>query len=517
MTREITAAEAILRCAADSHVRVCFANPGTTEMAMVSALDAITGMRAVLGLFEGVCTGAADGYGRMTNRPALTLLHLGPGFANGIANLHNARRANSPIVNLIGDHATWHLEADSPLTSDIDSLVRPVSHWTRRCGSPFGAVHDMSSAIEAAGSYPKKISTLILPTDVQEATVEYRKPERLKQKASTILKKSVHRIAKLLAEEGDVALLLGRNALSKKGLDSAAAISDSTGVQLLSETFVSRAERGEGLPKVARLPYFPEPATALLRKYRSIVLVGAKPPVSFFGYKGKPSSLVPNTCTLHRLAADSEDAEEALTSLAIELNCKKAQIQKIRHERGKPLGALTPESLGQALLVAQPANCVIVDESATSGGPYGAISHTALPHTVLQLTGGAIGQGLPCATGAAIACPDRAVIALQADGSALYTVQALWTQARENLNVTTIICSNRSYRILRIELARAGENNPGDKARSLTDLGQPPIDWISVAKGFGVPATRVQSSEDLTKAIERSVENAGPHLIEAIL
>ena len=517
MTRKITAAEALLRCAADSDVRVCFANPGTTEMALVSALDNIPNIKAVLGLFEGVCTGAADGYGRMIGKPALTLLHLGPGFANGIANLHNAHRANSPVVNLVGDHATWHLEADAPLTADIDSLARPVSNWTRRCGSPSGAVRDMHAAIVSASSYPQKISTLILPTDIQQAPVEYKRFAKSACETKVVAEEEVQRIAKFLSEGKDIALLLGRNALSLKGLESAAAISDITGADLLSETFVGRAERGGNLPKVTRLPYFPEPATELLSKYRSIVLVGARSPVSFFGYEGIPSSLVPKTCRLDILATELEDAENALINLSTELNCKRTFTHGASHPNGRPVGALNPESLGQAVVAVQPDNCIVVDESATSGGPYASISHLAAPHTVLQLTGGAIGQGLPCATGAAIACPDRAVIALQADGSALYTIQALWTQARESLNVTTIICSNRSYRILRIELGRTGEKDPREKAHSLTDLGNPWIDWVSIAKGFGVPATRVERSEDLAKEIEVSVKNPGPSLIEAVL
>jgi acetolactate synthase-1/2/3 large subunit len=494
-------------------VEVCFANPGTTEMGLVRALDEVPEMRAVLGLFEGVCTGAAAGYGRMRGHPALTLLHLGPGLANGLANLHNARRAHAPVVNLVGDHASWHLAADAPLTSDIESLARPVSGWFRHARDAGTAPRDLVEAVAAAVSAPGAVATLVLPTDVQEGAASPCEPMTAQAPAAV----SAERLAsarEALSAEG-TALLLGSSALTEVGLAAAGRIAAATGARLIAETFSARAERGAALPRATRLPYFPEPALAMLEPFRRLLLFGSRSPVAFFGYSGLPSSLVPESCRAIPVAAPGDDAVGALVELAEAFPAAPAVRGEPRPEA--PVGDLTPESLALALCAVQPDGAIVVDEAATSGGPYAEISHRAPPHTVLQLTGGAIGQGMPCATGAAIACPERPVISLQADGSGLYTLQALWTQAREGLDVTTVLCSNRSYRILRIELARVGIAQPGEKASALTDLGTPDLDWTQLATGFGVPAARVERAEDLHRELERALREPGPHLIEAVL
>ncbi len=507
------AAEALLRTAVRAGVDVCFANPGTTEMALVRALDRVPEMRAVLGLFEGVCTGAADGYGRMRRTPALTLLHLGPGLANGLANLHNARRAHTPIVNLIGDHASWHLHADAPLTSDIESLARPVSPWFHHTTHSDAAPADTARAIAAAGSAPGRVATLVLPTDAQDGPGEPCDP--LAADGATAVPQDRVAAARAALKGGPCALLLGANALTEEGLAAAGRIAAATGSELIAETFVARAERGGAHARATRLPYFPEPALAMLAPVRELLLFGAREPVAFFGYPGVPSSLVPEETQVCPVSGVSEDSVAVLEELAADFpNVARAPAAPLP---GVPNGPLDAESLAAALCAAQPEGAIVVDESATSGGPYTELAHRAPAHSVLQLTGGAIGQGMPCATGAAIACPDRPVINLQADGSGMYTLQALWTQAREGLDVTTIICSNRSYRILRIELARVGVKKPEEKASALTDLGQPDLDWTQFAAGMGVPATRVTRAEELHREILVALSEPGPHLIEAVL
>jgi acetolactate synthase I/II/III large subunit len=510
-------AECLIRTAVDSGVRVCFANPGTTEMPLVAALDSVTGMRAVLALFEGVCTGAADGYARMTGRPAMTLLHLGPGLANGLANLHNARRANSPIVNVIGDQATWHRDADAPLTSDIVSLASPMSGWVRAVKSVQALAADTAEAVAAALAPPGQVSTLIVPADCQWDPASAAAPAQERARRATVAGAAVDRVAKILRSGKPATLLLGGAALTARGLSAAARVAAGSGCKLMSETFAARIERGAGTPAPERLPYFPEQALEALGTTQTLVLAGAKRPVAFFGYPGLPSSLVPKGCAVEVLAEIAEDIESALEALAEALNAPRTVAAPQLKVPTLPTGKLTPVSLGAALAAMQPENAIIMDESATSGGPYGAMAAAAKPHTCLALTGGAIGQGLPCATGAAIACPDRRVIAFQADGSGMYTIQALWTQAREGLNVTTILCSNRAYRILQMEAARAGNTEPGRQARSLTELAPPEIGWAQIARGMGVNAARVESADDLVAKLGDALRADGPSLIEVVL
>jgi acetolactate synthase I/II/III large subunit len=513
-----TGADRLLEAAAAGGVQVCFANPGTTEMPVVAALDRQPALRAILCLFEGVCTGAADGYGRMTGRPALTLLHLGPGFANGIANLHNARRARSPIVNLIGDHATWHRECGAPLATDIASLARPVSDWYREAAAPGTLEADMAEAVACAAGLPGRIATLVAAHDHLASPAPGDVVPALPPRAlDPVPDSTVRRVAEALRASRAPALLLGDTASDLPGLQAAARIAARTGARLIVETFSRRLERGAGRPAVLRMPYFPEQALALMDRFDTVVLAGAPDPVSFFGYPGLPSRMIPEGKRVEVLAAPGDRIPEALEALASSLGPgEDHRLPPPEPRPGRPHGPLTAETLAQAIAAVQPEGAIITDESVTSGGAYFAAAASAPPHSYLNVTGGAIGWGLPCATGAAVACPDRPVIALEADGSGMYTLQALWTQAHEGLNVTTVICSNRSYRILGVELRRAGIEI-GPQAQAMMDLSRPPLDWVRLAAGMGVPGELVTSAEDLATALERAVREPGPCLIEALL
>ncbi len=511
-------AESLIHTALAAGVEVCFANPGTTEMPLVAALDGVEGMRAVLGLFEGVCTGAADGYARMTDKPALTLLHLGPGFANGIANLHNARRARSAIVNVIGDQATWHLASDAPLTSDIVSLARPVSGWVREVKSATSLALDTAEAIAAAGHAPGKVATLIVPSDCQWSPANGAATP-LGVKALPVASGSAIRQSTDLirAHGANAVLFMGAGATRQAGFKAAARIAAKTGCRLMCETFPARIERGGVLPFVEKLPYFPEQAIESLTKSAAVVLAGALAPVAFFGYPNVPSALIPAGRSTVTLAAPEEDAAAALEELAELLGADRNAPATASKRPPLPTGKLDATTIGAAIAALMPDNCIVMDEAATTGLPFFGLSVGAPAHTYMALTGGAIGQGLPCATGAAVACPDRKVIAFQADGSGMYTLQALWTQAREKLDVTTLICNNRRYRILQVELARAGVTEPGRKARALTSLAQPEINWSLMASGMGVPAVRVETAEALAVELQRALKERGPNLIEMII
>jgi acetolactate synthase I/II/III large subunit len=511
-------AEALLRTVAAAGVEVCFANPGTTELPLVTGLDRVPEIRAVLGLFEGVCTGAADGYARMTGTPALTLLHLGPGLANGLANLHNARRAGSPVVNLVGEHASGHRPHDPALASDIGLLADWASGWVRTSASSAALAVDGAEAIAAAAA--GRVATLIVPAECQWGPGEPASPVPVPRPAP-VSEEAVTAAATALSRGATASmLLLGGPALSEAGLRAAARIAAATGARLMTETFPARAEWGRGLPAPPRLPYFPEQARAALDGVGELVVAGARAPVAFFGYPGEPSSTVPPGAVVSTLAGAAQDGAQdvvgALERLADRLRAGDVAVRSLPRPT-PPSGALTPETLAAAVAACLPDGAVVVDEGTTTTLGYLAQAAAAPRHTVLGHVGGAIGQGIPIAVGAAIAAPDRPVVALQADGSGLYTVQALWTQARENLDITTVVCANHGYRILQFELARAGQGQLGPAAAALTDLGDPRIDWVSLARGLGVPARQVGTAEELTAGLEWALAESGPHLLEATL
>jgi len=513
-------AEALIKTAVDCGIDLCFANAGTTELPLVGALDRVAGIKGVLGLFEGVCTGAADGFGRMAGRPAMNLLHLGPGFANGIANLHNARRAHSPVVNIIGEHATWHRPVDPPLAMDIEGLAGPVSDWVRTTASSQELPADMVEAVRAASS--GCIASLIVPHDYQLGACTTQAPPLPENEFVPLDPAEIEVAAQLLRTKKKTALILGNRALSTEGLVMAARIQGMIGCDLVVETFFPRMEAGEGLPMVGLIPYVPELAQAMLADFEGFVLAGAKDPVTFFGYPGVPSRILKEDQEVSAIGTGGQDLVEALASLADGLKGKgtgaNAPASSAQLNRPPiPEGPLTPAAVCQTLAALQPEGAIIVDEGLTTSVRYYSMTASLPRHTILRITGGSIGYGMPCAFGAALACPDRPVINFQADGSALYTVQALWSQAREGANITTLICSNRSYRTLVAEFRRAGIEKPGKNAQALVTLTNPAIDWISVSRGFGVPAVSVTDVAALADALGRSLAEPGPSLIEMIL
>jgi acetolactate synthase I/II/III large subunit len=512
-------ARALLSTLVDAGVDVCFSNPGTSEMHFVAALDDVPAMRGVLALFEGVATGAADGYARVAGRPAATLLHLGPGLGNGLANLHNARRARTPVVNIVGDHATYHTRYDAPLESDIASIARAVSGWYRVTARADDVGADAADAVAAATGPPGCVATLVLPADSswsESATGPC--PPRPRARPTGVPADLVDEVAKVLRGGERAALLLGGSAMRARGLRAASRVCTTAGAALLGETFPANLERGAGIPAVDRLGYFAEMAQAQLDGVQHLVLVDARSPVSFFAYPGKASDLVPAGCTVHTLVRPGEDAPGALEALAEAVGAPADGALGVAADRPeRPAGALTTETLAAAIGATLPEDTVVVDEGNTAGLFVPGSTAGSPPHDWLTLTGGAIGLGLPAATGAAVAAPERPVLCLQADGSAMYTLQALWTQAREGLNVTTVLLANRSYAILNMELHRVGADAGGPRARRLLELNQPDLDFVALARGMGVPARRVETAEEMTAALEAGYTEPGPSLIEVPL
>ena len=519
MNGKMNGAESLVRTLIAGGVDVCFTNPGTSEMHFVAALDRVPGMRCVLGLFEGVVTGAADGYYRMLARPASTLLHLGPGLANGLANLHNAKKADSGIVNIVGEHATYHIAHDAPLTADIEGVAAPMSHWVKTSRSSRSIAADGALAIEAARQTPGRIATLILPADTAWGPADAIGRALPPAAAAKVGEDAIMAAAAMLRGGERSTLLMGSAALREPCLEWAGRIAAKTGCGILAEGANARLERGAGRVQVERVPYVVDRALSVMRAAGNLVLVGAREPVAFFAYPDKPSLLLSEHARSTKLAGIEEDIEAALQALALALganNVAPIGVAQLRRP-ALPTGAITPAAIASMLGAMLPENAIVVDESITTGREFFPETAGAPPHDWINNRGGSIGYGMPVAIGAAIACPDRKVITLEGDGSAMYTLQSLWTMAREGLNVTTLIFANGSYNILRGELSDVGVRNPGPRAVDMLSIRRPDLDWVSLARGMGVEASRANDCRELVKALGAGLRSEGPYLVEVVL
>jgi len=507
-------AESLVRTLVANGVDTCLANPGTSEMHFVAALDRVPGIRCVLALFEGVATGAADGYARIARRPAATLLHCGPGLANGLSNLHNARRARVPLLNIVGDQATYHRPFDPPLVADTEGWARSVSAWTRVAQRVETVGADAAEAIQAVRN-TNDIGTLILPSDVSWGDGGVPGDRLPVVPPPPVSRDSVSECARVLRLREPTALLIGGAALEEEGLADAHSIAGATGARLFAPTFNRLIQRGRGRHPIPLLPYVVDHAVAALAGIRHLIVAGCQPPVGFFAYPDKPSLPQPEDALVHVLARPEEDVVGALAALAEELSAPPVALrpQKVPEVAR---GAVSPTAVAQTLAALIPEHAIVVDESISFGFALYPATHAAAPHDWLQSCGGSVGEGLPLATGAALAAPGRRVINIEGDGSALYMLQALWTQAREQLDVTTVICANRRYAILETELLKVGAR-PGRTALDLFDLSNPTIDWLALARSLGVEAARALTLEQLADLLNSSDRSQGPFLIELVI
>jgi len=511
-------AKSLVKTLLASGIDTCFANPGTSEMHFVAALDQVPGMKCVLGLQENVVTGMADGYFRIARKPACTLLHCGPGLANGMGNLHNARRARSGIVNIVGDQATYHRPFDAPLTADTTGMAQTVSQWVRTSVDSANLGRDAAEAIAAAQVYPGQISTLILPADVSwneggviGAPLSIPAPADVDGNA-------IECAARTLRNHGkDTLVLAAGPAVLSAAQPLLWNIVQATGATLMADYVTSHVSRGRGRLQLERIPYAMEAAIKTLERFKYIILVNAKPPVGFFGYPGMPSVQYAPDTQLQVLSRPDQDPVKALASLALALNAPEAAIPDPGPRPEAGTGKPTPEGLAQTVAALMPENSIISDESVSFGRGFYKFSHAAPANDWLHLAGGAIGDGLPVATGAAIAAQkQRRVISLQADGSAMYSLQSLWTQAREQLPCTTIILNNSKYNILIGEYANVGAT-PGETAMSMLDLGNPSLNWVGLANGMGVEAARATTLEQCSDLMRSSFGKQAPFLIELMV
>jgi acetolactate synthase-1/2/3 large subunit len=510
-------AESLVRTLLASGIDTCFANPGTSEMHFVAALDKVEGIRCILGMAETVVTGCADGYARMAGKPSSTLLHCGPGLANGLANMHNARRAQSPMVNIVGDHATYHRPFDAPLTTDTEGLAHAISHWVRTSASSATVGSDGAAAVQAAKTAPGQIATLILPADASWNEGGVVAPPLPVSARGSVAPENVRAISKALRSREPAVLILSGQALSEAGLVAANRIAHVSGATLHASNPVARMARGRGRVPVDRVPYVVDNALRMLAGTKHLILVGAKPPTAFFAYPDKPSLLAPPDAVTYVLTLPEQDGVAALEQLADELGApEKVPIAEGEATPQPGRGKFTPEAFAGTLATLLPGNCIVVEDAVTSGRPLFAYTYNAAAHDWLQITGGAIGHGFPCAAGSALACPDRKVVCLEADGAGMFSLQALWTQARERLDVVNVIFANRVYKILHGELIAVGAQ-PGRASNELFDLSRPELDWVKLAGGMGVEATRVETLEGFADVFKAACARRGPFLIEFLI
>jgi acetolactate synthase-1/2/3 large subunit len=362
---------------------------------------------------------------------------------------------------------------------------------------------------------------LILPGDVswQEAAASVPpRPAAKKRKAPDAAR--VEHVAQVLRSSEPAMILLANKATRGEALEKAGKVAAATGARLGSQFFTARIERGAGRVPIERIPYAVAQAQIFLKAIRHIITVETREPVAFFAYPDKPSLMKPEGTLVHPFVEADEDSALAFDMLLQALGATGAvPLRQPRIETPVPGGALNPTSIAHALAAALPEHCILVDESLTTGRESMGLTLGALPHDLINNMGGSIGYGTPVATGAALACPDRRVFCMVGDGSAMYTIQSLWTQARENLNVTTIIFANNSYAILKAEYANmgAGTGVPGERALSMIDIDRPRIDWLAMAKSMGVPGVAVDTAETFHKAMVHSTREPGPCLIEVRL
>ena len=523
-------AESLVRSLIQQGIDVCFANPGTSEMHFVAALDRVSGMRCVLGLHETIVTGAADGYARMVGKRAVTLLHTGPGLANGLSNLHNARKARTPIVNVVGEHALHHIKFDAPLTSDIQGIAEPVSHWVKTPATATELAAAGAEAVDQAGRHPGQIATLILPANTAWDKVNIdndkiggnKKTVSKRTTGTTVSDATINAMADELtsavSNDDPICIILGGHCLRAEALELADKIAQRCNATLLAETFKARFQKGEGRVPVTEIPYPIDAAIQLLAPFKRIVSVCAKPPVGFFAYPDKPSKLYPEDAHIHQLADIHDDGVQALRALANAMDAQDIEPRlqsRVKHDEPAD-GPLTADAIGVITANQLPEDAIVIDEAITSGRACTEFTRSAARHDWLEICGGSIGGGMPTAVGAAIACPDRKVVSLQADGSAMYSVQALWTQAREKLDITTILFANSSYAILKHELDNV-QAQSGRVALDMMELDRPTLDWLALAKGMGVDAIRVTSIDEFRIALARGLALNGPCLIEAVI
>jgi len=509
--------DVLIETLANAGVETCFLNPGTTEIYTVAALERNDRIRPISTVFEAVATGAADGYARMAGKPAMTLLHQGVGLANGLANLHNAKKARVPVVNVVGQHSRSHQKYDVPLMSDVAAFAAPVSGWVKEVAAPDNMGSDVADAFAAAVGPPSQVATLIVPGDCTWTEAGQPEPPPQQISRSPVSMDAVKRAARVLRSKERTALILGGPVLLEADLAAAARIQATTGTRLIGSRFYARIQRGYGRVVPDLLPYLYDAATADVADIRQAILLGCSVPATFFDLPDGGGAVLPKDCNVLELQHPVGDGDSFLEVLAEELDAKGPTETESLVLPHRPKGPLTAAKVAAILTLDMPEGLIVSEEANTSGVPCFEQTRAAAPHDWIGLTGGGLGQGGTAATGAAVACPNRKVLCLEGDGGAMYTCQTLWTQARAGLDITTVVFANRSYAVLKMELERLGLNRVSPELERLVDLDDPTLDFVKLAESMGVGAMRAETAEQFASQFNTCMESAGPHLIEAVI
>ena len=508
-------AEVLTATLTQGGVDTVFMNPGTTELDLVDTFTSVPGMRCVLTLFEGVASGAADGFGRIAGYPAATLLHLGPGLANAAANFHNARRARTPVISIVGEHTRAHQPLDPPLASDIAGIAKTHSKFVEAITSSDQICTAVATALATATTAPKGVATLLFPADLAWEPSRQSGEHLAASRSWTPDTEALKRAATALVRPGAV-IFAGGDALRKPALNELAKLC-SRGAQIFAETFPAVHERGGNLPRISRLPYLPEQAIALLERATALILIGAPQPISFFGYRGTPSILTPSGCEIIEVVPPGFPCLGAIEALAEEAGLSDPYLPPVPTEPMLQAQQSHLDAVGLASAIASSieSGTIVVDEANTGGVALQGPTSDSPEHIWLTVPGGSIGEGIPLAIGAALAEPNSRVLALVADGSSLYTIQGLWTIARERLPVTVVILNNLRYAILQYEASRRSPVT--EELRKLTSLDSPAINYRKLAEGFGIKADVAHTPFELLQQLHGAALRPEPVLIEAEL
>jgi len=516
---KMNGAQAFFKVLLDGGVDTIFGCPGTSEMQIIQELGQ-TNVHAVLGLQENVVTGMAHGYGVMTGKPSLSLLHVACGISNGLANMHNGRRAGAPMVVFAGGVAANH-EVNNP---EHQMLLRPqqiaaaATDWQREALTSDLLADCAAEALQVANTGYGKVAMVFGPAQTfwEEATIledQTRPPIPPRRVSASTIKE----IAESIQSGKKTCLLLGGHALREEALEVAGRISAATGAELWQDYIVARLQRGAGRVPVKRIPYVVEAGVEALKDFEQIVLVGNQIPIPTFSYKGKPLTKVPEGCAIKTLGTTECDLLQALTDLADAVNAPaKAPVHQDRAKGVAPTGVLNEAAICQSIVAAMPDNVIVVDEGNMESFNFPELTAGAAPHDFMQApTGGAIGAGASVAIGASVAAPDRKVVCLEGDFSLNLNIMSLWTMAKQNSNICLVIMNNGGSQALRMELARVRPGDETDKALDMLLIRDPEIDYVKIAEGNGLSATRATTAEEFHQQFVAAMKKKGPHVIDA--
>ena len=517
--RKMNGAAAFFKSIVDNGIDTIFACPGTSEMQVVDEVG-YSNLRVVLCLFENSVTGMADGYARMLDKPALGMVHVTCGLTNALANMHNARIANSRMIIFGGGVHVAH-EVNEPVHSMLQRqpyVAQIAAQCVIEARSPDQLAAAATQALKASNDGAGKIVYVYGPNNAVWGESSFQgkltSSAEQRQRVSTA---TISSIADTLKAGKKTAFILDNLALREEGLEILGRIAEGAGGRLFREWLPSRIAMGAGRVRTETLPYGGAEGRELLSEFDQIVLVGAKIPVCPFSYENQPWVKIPENCNVHTLATADHDILAALEELATQLDLPEKASNRYNRKPGEPpTGPLSGNSIVQSLSILMPADSIVLDEAMLENVMFPLLMDGAAPFDFMAACpGGAIGAGPPVACGAAIACPNRKVILLEGDFSLMQGNTALWSMAQHNLDICVINYNNEGSASLSTELARVRQGEAQPKSIELLRIRKPTIDYAAMAESMGVPASRAETAEEFHLQLTKAMSTKGPHFIDA--